>query len=421
MEKENESIIIVKQILWEMIEFEFLMTKQQKEKYLTNKETKINSIQKTFWYNLIILKTINQQSGNLCGFYAIFNARQYIKYAINNNNEYYLHGMNSFKKFFNFHRKIVTHILKQYPHEKEELNQLGSLERYHMDYIIKSNLLVENKINILASLNIKCYFLWFSYSGGTFSGDKEHFRTIEELFTQAKKVSNDKKRSIYFFLIALSAHWILLISDNYINRKDINLLLFDSYGKANEVFTIQNNKEAILQYIDNIDRVNHTKYKMKKMTEYDIKAFTYFIEDYKFLFNDLSLLLSKIPKEKDIIPKMVVEYQCKNVINSYENLIGMSFEKLDAFEDKMLLLMMIYNWLLTNYHPKILSENIFEIINYFKLKSKNNSQISKYILFCKKNNEMIKNNLNLIFEKDIIELLLLFMDLNNKIIISLSN
>ena len=59
MEKENESIIIVKQILWEMIEFEFLMTKQQKEKYLTDKETKINSIQKTFWYNLIILKTIN--------------------------------------------------------------------------------------------------------------------------------------------------------------------------------------------------------------------------------------------------------------------------------------------------------------------------------------------------------------------------
>ena len=398
--EESISFKIVKSVLSDILH-EFITPKEK-----TQSHPIADKITNKYPYEVIIMKTINQHSGNLCGFYSLFYVRMYLKYLRSNYDDYYLTSLCSYKKFYKYYSKTIAMLSKNFPKDKNELYNEGSLERYHMDYILNTNY-IKKDIDIKdIELNIiRIYFV-----GGTFANDKSQLKEIESFFMSMKENSKDK---VFILFLGLSAHWIVLINDN--NNKFISkehFLLFDSYDRSAEIFYIEDNDTARYKYIDTIDLTDQTQFKKKKMTDYDKKSFNFFIKDYQSLFSSLSTVLSKITTEHNIISTIVLEHYIRDILASYEEMLGVPFEYLSSFEDKFLLLMMIYNWLISQYHPKILKENIMDNI----VGNNNSDMIKRYCEFCIMNNEVIQSNINCVFEGDIVDILNEFVTLNKNIL-----
>ena len=400
--EESFSFQIVKSVLSDILH-EFTTPKA---KTLSNPIA--DKITNKYPYEIIFMKTISQHSGNLCGFYSLFYVRMYLKYLRSNYNDYYLTSLCSYKKFYKYYRRTIAMLSEQFPKDKNELYKEGSLERYHMDYILKTNY-VQKDIDIKdIELNIiRIYFV-----GGTFANEKSQLKEIENFFMSMKENSKDKHK-VFILFLGLSAHWIVLINDN--NNKFISkehFLLFDSYARSAEIFYIEDNDTARYKYIDNIDLTEQTQFKKKKMTDYDKKSFNFFIKDYQALFSSLSTVLSKISTEHNIISTIVLEHYIRDILASYEEMLGVPFECLYSFEDKFLLLMMIYNWLISQYHPKILKENIMDNI----VGNNKSDMIKRYCEFCIMNNEVIQSNIKCVLEGDIVDILNEFITLNTNIL-----
>ncbi len=348
---------------------------------------------------LLFFKTLKQnKKSNLCGFYAFFFAKNYLNYLEKNRNLYYLLKNTSNYHFFKFYNKILKNFLEKGnldEYEKEELLKEGSIERNQIEKILNLNKeIYKNEIN-----NIKINYNWIEYSFRNFN--YYEIEQINILKQSLEKVKNSKNE-IHIFFIAMQVHWLLIIIDDNINKN--NLLIFDSDENCDDYITLIDEKK-LEEYINSHNLYNQNILHQKPFSNYHIKMFKEFVFDYQKLFQDFLKVIFNINLEEFIIEK-----RCFDVISSINNL------SLNQINDKTQIILSLYNLLLSEYHPNVLKENFYFLMEKYKInKNCKNEIIHNFFTLINKYSEIIKDNLNLIKEKDIIDLLNKFIDFNKLI------
>ena len=348
---------------------------------------------------LLFFKTLKQnKKSNLCGFYAFFFAKNYLNYLEKNRNLYYLLKNTSNYHFFKFYNKILKNFLEKgnlNEYEKEELLKEGSIERNQIEKILNLNKeIYKNEIN-----NIKINYNWIEYSFRNFN--YYEIEQINVLKQSLEKVKNSKNE-IHIFFIAMQVHWLLIIIDDNINK--YNLLIFDSDENCDDYITLIDEKK-LEEYINSHNLYNQNILHQKPFSNYHIKMFKEFVFDYQKLFQDFLKVIFNINLEEFIIEK-----RCFDIISSFNNL------SLNQINDKTQIILSLYNLLLNEYHPNVLKENFYFLMEKYKInKNCKNEIIHNFFMLINEYSEIIKDNLNLIKEKDIIDLLNKFIDFNKLI------
>ena len=338
---------------------------------------------------LLFFKTLNQnKKSNLCGFYAFFFAKNYLNYIEKNRNLYYLLKNTSNYHFFKFYNTILKNFLEKgnlNEYEKEELLKEGSIERNQIEKILNLNKeIYKNEIN-----NIKINYNWIEYSFRNFN--YYEIEQINVLKQSLEKVKNSKNE-IHIFFIAMQVHWLLIIIDDNINK--YNLLIFDSDENCDDYITLIEEKK-LEEYINSHNLYNQNILHQKPFSNYHIKMFKEFVFDYQKLFQDFLKVIFNINLEEFIIEK-----RCFDVISSFNDL------SLNQINDKTQIILSLYNLLLSEYHPNVLKENFYFLMEKYKInKNCKNEIIHNFFMLINEYSEIIKDNLNLIKEKDIIDLL----------------
>jgi len=384
---------------------ELLKTKEERQKEIIGKKIedyiffqinyeKINNNPKLFF-----MKTIKQNNkSNLCGFYAFFFAKNYLNYIEKNRNLYYLLKNTSNYHFFKFYNTILKNFLEKgnlNEYEKEELLKEGSIERNQIEKILNLNKeIYKNEIN-----NIKINYNWIEYSFRNFN--YYEIEQINVLKQSLEKVKNSKNE-IHIFFIAMQVHWLLIIIDDNINK--YNLLIFDSDENCDDYITLIEEKK-LEEYINSHNLYNQNILHQKPFSNYHIKMFKEFVFDYQKLFQDFLKVIFNINLEEFIIEK-----RCFDVISSFNDL------SLNQINDKTQIILSLYNLLLSEYHPNVLKENFYFLMEKYKInKNCKNEIIHNFFMLINEYSEIIKDNLNLIKEKDIIDILNKFIDFNKLI------
>ena len=348
---------------------------------------------------LLFFKTLKQnKKSNLCGFYAFFFAKNYLNYLEKNRNLYYLLKNTSNYHFFKFYNKILKNFLEKgnlNEYEKEELLKEGSIERNQIEKILNLNKeIYKNEIN-----NIKINYNWIEYSFRNFN--YYEIEQINVLKQSLEKVKNSKNE-IHIFFIAMQVHWLLIIIDDNINK--YNLLIFDSDENCDDYITLIEEKK-LEEYINSHNLYNQNILHQKPFSNYHIKMFKEFVFDYQKLFQDFLKVIFNINLEEFIIEK-----RCFDVISSFNDL------SLNQINDKTQIILSLYNLLLSEYHPNVLKENFYFLMEKYKInKNCKNEIIHNFFMLINEYSEIIKDNLNLIKEKDIIDILNKFIDFNKLI------
>lgn len=348
---------------------------------------------------LLFFKTLKQnKKSNLCGFYAFFFAKNYLNYIEKNRNLYYLLKNTSNYHFFKFYNNILKNFLEKgnlNEYEKEELLKEGSIERNQIEKILNLNKeIYKNEIN-----NIKINYNWIEYSFRNFN--YYEIEQINVLKQSLEKVKNSKNE-IHIFFIAMQVHWLLIIIDDNINK--YNLLIFDSDENCDDYITLIEEKK-LEEYINSHNLYNQNILHQKPFSNYHIKMFKEFVFDYQKLFQDFLKVIFNINLEEFIIEK-----RCFDVISSFNDL------SLNQINDKTQIILSLYNLLLSEYHPNVLKENFYFLMEKYKInKNCKNEIIHNFFMLINEYSEIIKDNLNLIKEKDIIDILNKFIDFNKLI------
>ena len=247
--------------------------------------------------------------------------------------------------------------------------------------------------------NIKINYNWIEYSFRNFN--YYEIEQINVLKQSLEKVKNSKNE-IHIFFIAMQVHWLLIIIDDNINK--YNLLIFDSDENCDDYITLIDEKK-LEEYINSHNLYNQNILHQKPFSNYHIKMFKEFVFDYQKLFQDFLKVIFNINLEEFIIEK-----RCFDIISSFNNL------SLNQINDKTQIILSLYNLLLNEYHPNVLKENFYFLMEKYKInKNCKNEIIHNFFMLINEYSEIIKDNLNLIKEKDIIDLLNKFIDFNKLI------
>ena len=190
--------------------------------------------------------------------------------------------------------------------------------------------------------------------------------------------------------------------DDNINK--YNLLIFDSDENCDDYITLIEEKK-LEEYINSHNLYNQNILHQKPFSNYHIKMFKEFVFDYQKLFQDFLKVIFNINLEEFIIEK-----RCFDVISSFNDL------SLNQINDKTQIILSLYNLLLSEYHPNVLKENFYFLMEKYKInKNCKNEIIHNFFMLINEYSEIIKDNLNLIKEKDIIDILNKFIDFNKLI------
>ncbi len=390
---------------------ELLKTKEERQKEIIGKKIedyiffqinyeKINNNPKLFF-----MKTIKQNNkSNLCGFYAFFFAKNYLKYIEKERNLYYLKKNDSIFLFYKFYNRFLKTILDKddfNEFEKNELKNQGSIERQQIDKILNINKnIYKNEIK-----GIKINYNWIEYSFRNFN-----YIDINQIEKLKKSLENIKqsKNEIHIFFLAMQVHWNLLIIDDTYDKKTI--FIFDSIDNSDDYINLKDEK-SLKDYIKRDDEYNQKVLHLQAFSSYQIKMYKEFVYDYQKVFEDFV----RVVYNNIDLDEFIIENRCISIISSFNNLF------IEKIEDKTQKILSIYYWLLTEYHPNILKENVYFLMEKYKInQNTKNDIIQNFFKIINENSNFIEENLNLINENDIKELLIKFINFN-KILNDLKN
>ena len=369
--------------------------------------------------NIITYKTIiDRRSKDICGFYCLFFTMNYIKYIINNRNLYYLSKNLNNKSFFKFYQNFLNFfIINMTSLEEYEINELkkeSSLERHHIDFILKNKLLYKYMKKKYAEIieKFEFEFEWFDFIDNNISvSDINKIKKLDNIFKEILKSNNEENinsNKIIFLYIGLTEHWILIIYDPLYKN---NLIKMDSFYGSRDIINLKYlDEKEIDNYINKIN-IESNQINDKPLSQYQINLFKNSIFDTHRILYKLNNFVSKVsPKDFDLGIN-IMEERCKFLIQNYEKL------KINK-SDKMNELLIIYDWFANVYHPKTLKEEYYDMMNELGIKSKDckNDVINKFFGLIKELNNFLEENLKLVIEQqDIKDFLEKGFDIINKI------
>mgnify|MGYP006873127125 CR=1 FL=1 len=247
-----------------------------------------------------------------------------------------------------------------------ELNKESSLERHHLDFILKNNILFKYMNTKYSSLSSKYKFEleWFDFISNNFAiSDVSNIKKLNDIFQEISKKScsslSDSQHIVYFFYIGLTEHWILVIYDSFYKN---NFLLFDSYSETDNIFNLKYlDTDEINAFIDGINQ-KIKKFKKEPLNEYSTKQFINHIKDNQRILYKLNNLIVKSDKAFSLSTS-IVEERCNSFMESFGSL---KFNE----NDKLNKLLIIYYWIANEYHPKRIKEDFLDIMTELGINSK---------------------------------------------------
>ena len=367
--------------------------------------------------NIITYKTnFDNLNKDICGFYDLFFTMNYIKYIINDRDLYYLYKNNNKKAFFTFYKKFLPFFITNMPsleeYEIDELNKEGSLERHHLDFILKNKLLYKymgiKYDNIIKKFEFE--FEWFDFVGNNFAiSEIDKIKKLNNIFNEIFKFSKEENppKKVFFLYIGLTEHWILIIYDSLYKN---NFIKMDSYQYSQEIINLpyldQNEIESFMNKVND----EFTQINKKTISTYAMNLFHNCINDIHRILYKLNNFISSTSHQYFNLGISIIEERCNFLLQSFENL------KINA-NDNLNKLLIIYNWLSKEYHPKTIKEEYYDMLNILEIKSREctNEKIKNFFELMKKLNDFLKENLKLIEQQDIKELLVKGYEVIDKI------
>ena len=397
---------------------DFFMTKEKfKEKNLSLNDFIDTKTSNPKYPNIITYKTVfDNLSKDICGFYVLFYTLNYIKYIINERDIYYLYKITNSKFFFKFYNKFLPFFISNMTtlekYEIDELKKESSLERHHLDFILKNKLLFKymgNKYDEIIK-KFQFEFEWFDFMGDNFAvSEIEKIKKLDDIFKEIynlKKEENPPKK-VFFLYIGLTEHWILIIYDSLYKN---NFIKMDSFCGSQELIKLkyldQKEIELFMSKINNLYEKIHNK----PITKYGMNLFHNSIVDTQKILYKLNNFISTTSGEYIYLGLSILEERC--------NFLLQSLEKLNInHDDKLNKLLIIYNWLEKEYHPKTIKEEYFDMMKELGINSKEckNENIKKFLDSFKNLNNFLKDNITLIEQQDIKEFLEKGLEIIDKI------
>ena len=367
--------------------------------------------------NIITYKTVfDKLSKDICGFYDLFYTMNYIKYIISKRDIYYLYKNTNNKSFFKFYNKFLQFFIKNMPtleeYEINELNKEGSLERHHLDFILKNKLLFQYMGNKYKE-NIKKYefeFEWFDFMGDNFAiSDIEKIKKLDDIFKEIFKFSKEDNppQKIFFLYIGLTEHWILIIYDSLYKNKFIKM---DSFIGSQELIKLKYlDQNEIQKFMEDINKL-YIQIHNKSITKYAMNLFHNSINDTQRILYKLNNFISSASKEYINLGISILEERCNYLLTSFENL------KINH-NDNLNKLLIIYDWLAKEYHPKTIKEEYYDLMKELGIKCKkcSNETIKKFFVTFTNLSCFLKENINLIEQLDIKNFLVKGQEIIDKI------
>ncbi|EAR97829.2 hypothetical protein TTHERM_00277140 (macronuclear) [Tetrahymena thermophila SB210] len=174
---------------------------------------------------IIQVKVYDQYTNSLCGFHSLFNAFYMIDYLTKDKNEQSLVSINQPANFWRFYYSTYRFLLDQYPNKQDlkYLDNLGPLERSHLEFFIEKSELVLEKKHQCSQKNMDLILFPFYYGFGIvqLSEDQvDQFNQIVNLFNQSQK------DTLVIVFTGTTNHWITYIAykDFFKNEKKFYFL-----------------------------------------------------------------------------------------------------------------------------------------------------------------------------------------------------
>ena len=387
---------------------QFFITKEKfKQKNYSLNDFIDTNISNPKFPNIITYKTnFDYLNKDICGFYDLFFTMNYIKYIINDRDLYYLYKNNNKKAFFKFYKKFLPFFITNMPsleeYEIDELNKESSLERHHLDFILKNNLLYKymgNKYDDIIK-KFEFEFEWFDFMGDNFAiSEIDKIKKLDNIFKEIFKFSKEENppKKIFFLYIGLTEHWILIIYDSLYKN---NFIKMDSFMYSQEIINLKYlDQKEIESFMDKV-KVEFKQINKKTISKYAINLFHNSINDTHRILYKLNNFISATTHKYFNLGISILEERCNFLLQSFDNL------KIND-KDNLNKLLIIYNWFAKEYHPKTIKEEYFDMLNILEIKSKecNNEKIKNFFELMNKLNIFFKENFKLIEQQDIKELL----------------
>ena len=392
-------------IIYDDILEQFTMTKEKfKQKNLSLNDFIDSKTTNPKFSNIKTYKTtFDRLSKDICGFYVLFFTMNYIKYIVNDREVYYLYKNTNNKSFFKFYKKFLPFFINNMPsleeYEIKELNKESSLERHHLDFILKNGLLFKYMGNKYDE-RIKKFefeFEWFDFMGDNFAiSDIDKIKRLDNIFKEIHKLSqeqNPSNKKVYFLYIGLTEHWILIIYDPLYKN---NFIKMDSFYASQELINLKYlDQNEIDNYMNKVNE-EYTRINKKVISKYAMELFHNSIKDTHRILYKLNNFITSTTNKDFNLGLSILEERCNFLMKSFENL------KLPD-NDNLNKLLIIYDWFAKEYHPKTIKEEYYDMINQLGIKSKEckNEIVNKFFGLIKKLNEFLKENMKLIEQQDI--------------------
>ena len=399
---------------------QFFMSKEKfKEKNLSLNDFIESKATNQKFPNIISYKTIfDRRSKDICGFYDLFYTMNYIKYIINERDIYYLYKNTNRKSFFKFYRAFLPFFINNMPsleeYEINELNKESSLERHHLDYILKNKLLFKymgSKYDDVIK-KFEFEFEWFDFMGDNFAiSEIEKIKKLDDIFKEIFELSKEENphKKVFFLYIGLTEHWILIIYDSLYKN---NFIKMDSFYGSKDIINLKYlDQDEIQDYMKKINE-EYTQINKKNISKYAMNLFHNSIIDTHKILYKLNNFISSTSKEYINLGISILQERCNFLLQSFENLKINHVDHLNK-------LLIIYDWLSKEYHPKTIREEYYDMLNILGIKSKecNNETIKKFFDLFKEVNCFLKDNIKLIEQPDIKE----FLEKGHEVIDKISN
>ena len=399
----------ISRLIYDDIIEKFTMTKEKfKQKNLSLNDFIDSKAFNPKFSNIITYKTtFDRLCKDICGFYALFFTMNYIKYIVHERDIYYLYKNTNAKSFFKFYKKFLPFFISNMPsledYEIIELNKESSLERHHLDFILKNRLLFKYMGNKYHE-KIKKFefeFEWFDFMGDNFAiSDIDKIKRLDNIFNEIRKLSleeNPSDKKIYFLYIGLTEHWILIIYDPIYKNKFIKM---DSFYASQYLINLKYLDQKEIDNFMNTINDEYSKINKKEITTYAMNLFHNSIKDTHRILYKLNNFISSTTHENFNLGLSILEERCNFIVKSFENLNIQNNDNTNK-------LLIIYNWFAKEYHPKTIKEEYYVMLNQLGIKSKEckNEIINKFFQVMKNLNNFFKENLKLIEQQDIKELL----------------
>ncbi|KAL4499173.1 hypothetical protein ABPG72_006759 [Tetrahymena utriculariae] len=315
---------------------------------------------------IIQVKVYDQYSDSLCGFHSLFNAFCMIDYFSKDYNEQYLASLNQSSNFWSFYYSTYRFLVDQYPNKQDlkYLDNLGPLERSHLEFFIEQSEFVLVKKNQCSQKKIDLILFPFYYGFGIVQLSEEQVDQFNQIVNQ---FNQSQKDILVIVFTGTTNHWITYIAyKDCLNNQKKFYFLDSANLSLNDL--LDENLDAMLSEIQNKQKDRGVQEK-KDSRESSIHTAITSLKDRKTVLN----LLNNCFLEKVRLEVCMIENQFKEMLvtfteyfpNWQEQLDLSLVDELSQKEKNQLKIEILVTFIKYEYRPQVIEHDILKVMKKY--------------------------------------------------------